>query len=234
MADLRPSILEAATAASRVLKQFAVKDGVRRGPGRVDVFALLESHDIPLVFRPLNRLLGAYLDHPSPGVLITTRRPLAVQRFTAAHELGHAVMGHRPSLDDEGLLGRSPFAPRPNYDVQEVQADVFAAELLMPRWLVSDHMEAQRWTPESLSNAGVAYQLSLRLGTSYAATCWMLERYRVVTPTVRDSLLATRPRDIKRKLAEGFEPDSWHGDVWVIPNVAKPRGVSPSAPASAR
>ena len=40
------------------------------------------------------------------GVLVTTRRPLSIQRFTAAHELGHYRMKHRPSLDDESILRR--------------------------------------------------------------------------------------------------------------------------------
>jgi hypothetical protein len=29
-------------------------------------------------------LLGAYLPHPIPGVLVTTERPLSIQRFTEA------------------------------------------------------------------------------------------------------------------------------------------------------
>ena len=61
---------------------------------------------LPLLLRPLKGLLGAYLPHPIPGVLVTTERPLSIQRFTAAHEVGHFRLEHLPSLDDESILRR--------------------------------------------------------------------------------------------------------------------------------
>ena len=57
--------------------------------GGVDVFAAGLAINLPLLLRPLKVLLGAYLPHPIPGVLVTTERPLSIQRFTAAHEVGH-------------------------------------------------------------------------------------------------------------------------------------------------
>ena len=41
---------------------------------------------------------------------MTTQRQLPVQRFTAAHELGHAALGHEASLDEEEILKRAIFA----------------------------------------------------------------------------------------------------------------------------
>ena len=80
-----------------------------------------------LLFRPLRGLLGAYLGQPSfprAGIIVSTQRDLHVQRFTAAHELGHMVMGHEPSLDGEeiGLWRGESSNP------QEVEADAFASE----------------------------------------------------------------------------------------------------------
>jgi len=38
-------------------------------------------------------------------MLLTTKRSLHIQRFTAAHELGHHVLGHRAmSLDKDVAL----------------------------------------------------------------------------------------------------------------------------------
>src|SRR5262249_61495232 len=71
---------------------------------------MLFDRDIYVMFRPLKNLLGAYFSDPDTGVLVTTKRPLPVQRFTAAHELGHAVLGHEASLDDAEVLERPIFA----------------------------------------------------------------------------------------------------------------------------
>ena len=50
----------------------------------------IKAFKITVLFRPLEGLLGAYVPTPnSAGMLVTTQRDHHVQRFTAAHELGH-------------------------------------------------------------------------------------------------------------------------------------------------
>jgi len=170
------------------------------------------------MFRPLDKLLGAYLDVGSPGVIITTERQLPVQRFTAAHELGHAVLGHTPSLDPEDVLMRSPFGARVagGYDVQEIQANAFASQLLIPSWLLAKHVRRQGWSPEDLADPVTVYQLSLRLGASYAATCHALLSSRVIKKTAYDTLVDVKPRVIKKRLLDPYEPENYKGDVWRI------------------
>ncbi len=104
------------------------------------------------MFRPLKNLLGAYFSDPDTGVMVTTKRPLPVQRFTAAHELGHAVLGHEASLDDEEVLERPIFASDTSGDPREDQANAFAAELLTPQWLIVHPMKRQGWRRESFSD----------------------------------------------------------------------------------
>ncbi len=85
-----------------------------------------------LMFRPLDGLLGAYVPiRALSGMLVTTKRDLHVQRFTAAHELGHHLLEHRTlSLDTVvGFVGRGEAS---KHDPQEVEADAFAAEFLLP------------------------------------------------------------------------------------------------------
>ena len=216
MPDVRSAILNAVAEADRLHDEFGTRELTERGYGRVDVFGMLVEHEIPLVFRPLEGLLGAFINDPLPGVIVTTRRQLAVQRFTAAHELGHALLNHDPSLDDPSILRRSPFVARPTYNLQEIQADAFASELLTPQWLLVAHMMRQRWQAHDLSRPDVVYQLSLRLGVSYAATCHALRRYKSVSNAQCQNLLSIQPRTIKRGLVHGYQPPSWHGDVWTI------------------
>jgi len=219
MANLRAAILNAALAADKLHKQFETKGRAEAGEGRIDVFDMLVQNDIPVMFRPLRGRLGAFLNEDgSRGVIVTTERPLSVQRFTAAHELGHAMLGHQPSIDAESILFRYPVADHEagDYNLQEIQANVFASQLLVPRWLLVTHMRRQGWTATDMSKDDVVYQMSLRLGISYSATAHALLRNKVINDTECETLLKVQPRAIKKRLADPHTPDDWRRDVWVV------------------
>src|SRR4051794_32273899 len=217
MADYASAVRKGTLAAARLHRDLGTEARVKHASGGgVDVFDAVARLRIPLLLRPLKGLLGAYLSDPMPGVLVTTERPLNIQRFTAAHELGHWAFKHRPSLDDETILRRSPFAARPGYDFQEVEADAFAIAFLLPRWLIAHHCQRHGWTTTTLRRPDVVYQLSLRLGSSYEATCWTLQRYNFVTPSVARSLVAAQPRDLKAALLGDYKPPNFRGDVWLL------------------
>src|SRR5690348_16090750 len=133
-------------AAARLHRQLGSRKDIEASGGNVDVFRAIYALDLPLLLRPLHGLLGAYLNEPTPGVLVTTQRPMSIQRFTAAHELGHCSMRHLPSLDDESILRRMPMTGEPTADFQEIEADAFAVEFMMPRWLILWHAARQGWT----------------------------------------------------------------------------------------
>ncbi len=107
MKSRRDAILQGARAAAKIHREFDLRRQVEAQASNVDVFGTIVKEKIPLMFRPLEGLLGAFLPGPVPGIIVTTQRPLSVQRFTGAHELGHAAMGHEASLDDESMLTRS-------------------------------------------------------------------------------------------------------------------------------
>ncbi len=125
----------------------------------MDVFAAIKAFKITVLFRPLEGLLGAYVPTPnSAGMLVTTQRDHHVQRFTAAHELGHHVLEHRTvSLDiNIGYVGRGE---KTGHDHQELEADSFAAEFLLPKWLIVAHARRQGWGSTELRRPDVIYQL---------------------------------------------------------------------------
>jgi Zn-dependent peptidase ImmA (M78 family) len=70
------------------------------------------------------------------------------QRFTIAHELGHFLL-HRDTLHVDGLVRRDETSSLA-IDTKEIEANAFAAELLMPRDLVLERVE------ELLPKSGVA------------------------------------------------------------------------------
>jgi Zn-dependent peptidase ImmA (M78 family) len=212
----REEILNAIYEADRLHKQHDTEARAKRGEGRIDVFGMLVDRDIPVMFRPLKNLLGAYLDDPDQGVIVTTQRQLPVQRFTAAHELGHAALGHEASLDEEEILMRALFVTGARYDSREIQANAFATELLTPQWLIVEHMNRQGWKRENLTDPIVVYQLALRMGSSYSATCYALTECNGIDGPACEKLLRIKPKAIKQSLAKPYEPDSWYGDVWLV------------------
>jgi Zn-dependent peptidase ImmA (M78 family) len=160
MPDYTSAVRQATLAAARLHRDLGSEAGVTRAGGSVDIFGVVARLRVPMLLRPLNGLLGAFLSDPMPGILITTERPLSVQRFTGAHELGHFHLKHRLSLDDETILRRSPFVSRPDYDVQEVGADAFAVAFMMPRWLIHAHCNRQHWSMADLHRSGVAMHMA--------------------------------------------------------------------------
>lgn len=211
----RNEILAAIAEADRLHLAHNSMQRTSEGQGRVDVFEMLVEKDIPVLFRPLKNLLGAYVDDPAQGVMITSQRPLPVQRFTAAHELGHAALGHEASYDEEQVLTRALFSDD-KFDPREIQANAFAMELLTPRWLIAQHMRRQQWRQVDLKNPVNVYQLSLRMGSSYSATVYALSNYKVLDAITIGKLQQITPKQIKQHLAQELQPKNWYGDIWLI------------------
>ncbi|MDX8527750.1 ImmA/IrrE family metallo-endopeptidase [Mesorhizobium sp. MSK_1335] len=215
--------LEAAAAAKQVHSDLDLPRRVTEGAGLIDVFEAIGELGIPLVFKPLTSALGLCLPSPLRGIMVTTKRGLHIQRFTAAHELGHVVLEHRGSIDRE-ILERGPLAPAGGRDLQEVAADAFAAEFVLPRWLYRHHIRAQGWTvARHLRNPDIVYQLSLRMGASYESTCWGLLSHQILPRGEVDELLKTRIANLKSRLGGNFRPGSSWSDVWRL--TAKDNGA---------
>ncbi|MGJ5134129.1 ImmA/IrrE family metallo-endopeptidase [Bradyrhizobium oligotrophicum] len=217
MVDNRAAILTGAKAAHTLHRDLGIREQIERGnASRIDVFSTIAKLGATLMFQPLDKLLGAYLPGDELGVLITTKRQLPVQRFTGAHELGHLYMHHEPSFDDDNILRRSPFSTTGTADRQEREADAFASMFLTPSWLVALMLQRQGWSARQLADPAYMYQASLRLGTSYRATCFALERHKVISRGQRERLIDVEPKEIKRQFLGDYKPPDWRVDVWLL------------------
>lgn len=88
----------------------------------MSVEAIARAEGIGVVRQTLGSLEGRMRQESGAWIIeVNQDRSLTAQRFTVAHELGHHFLGH-------DTCGTDP--------VQERQANVFAAELLMPLALV--------------------------------------------------------------------------------------------------
>jgi hypothetical protein len=213
----RKAILEGTIAAQRLHAALGTQEAFKRESlSRIDVFKAADRQGALLLFRPLSGLLGAYLgkpDFPMPGIIVSTQRDLHVQRFTAAHELGHLMMEHAvTSLDEQIGLWRGE-----SKDLREVEADAFASEFMLPRWLFIHHGRRHRWGADALGDPQNAYQLSLRMGASFDATCWGLQGHEILSRAAADALREIEPKKIKLAALAGRAvlADPW-ADVWLI------------------
>jgi len=214
--DYAGAVRTGTMAAARLHLRLDLRKEIEARGGNVDVFRAIQTLDLPLLLRPLQGLLGAYLSEPAPGVLVTTQRPMSVQRFTAAHELGHFSLRHQPSLDDESIIRRMPMDGESTSDFQEVEADAFAVEFMMPRWLIQWHGQRQGWIVPDFRRPNRVYQLALRIGASYEATCWTLVRHRLISRALAHEILDTPPRELKAALLKPYRPKDYRGDVWLL------------------
>lgn len=179
----------------------------------IDVFGSIEREQVWLLFQPLDRLYGAYRRHETPGIVIHAGHPHRLQRFTAAHELGHHLLGHDLSVDAQDEVEKMSAG----LPAQEVEAQAFAATYLMPVQLINRglaHLGLKRHpgsvTPEQ------AYRLSLDLGSSYTATVTQLRALERITAANLRALVKVQPIDIKTELALGHRPENARADVWPL------------------
>jgi Zn-dependent peptidase ImmA (M78 family) len=79
--------------------------------------------------------VAGIMDRNNKRVRISREFPVNIRNFTAAHELGHIVLGHEGSglHRDKPLDGSGKDGSRPT---QEIEADKFATFFLMPEKLV--------------------------------------------------------------------------------------------------
>lgn len=122
-------------AARLAARAFLDKHNVTPGPTPIERLAKAEG--IRIEYAPLDDELSG-LAHYRDGVPIIGVNALHAptrQRFTIAHELAHVLL-HRPLLEaavhvDRGSLRRDSVAAE-GTDPVEIEANTFAAEVLMP------------------------------------------------------------------------------------------------------
>ncbi|WP_320174207.1 ImmA/IrrE family metallo-endopeptidase [Maridesulfovibrio sp.] len=101
------------------------------------------------------------LENGAPVIKYNATEAPVRQRFTVAHELGHYVLHHGPRHRDEA----QNFSIN-NYDLYEVAANNFAAELLMPaeavRYLIEQGVTTLKGLADSFNVSTVAMNIRLK------------------------------------------------------------------------
>lgn len=146
---------------------------------RVDTFpvdvsivaAHLDLQIVPRLFPASERTSGALLRRPDGAVIIVNKSHSVVRRrFTVAHEIGHYVL-HDDELhvdrfrDDRSETGT---------DAKEVEANAFAAELLMPEAVLRKEVPPMELLDLDADAQETIARLARRFGVSAQAMTWRL------------------------------------------------------------
>jgi Zn-dependent peptidase ImmA (M78 family)/predicted secreted protein len=207
---------------------------------RVDIFAVVEADGIWLMFQPLRELYGFYRRFGEvAGIVINANHPVSLQRYTAAHEYGHHVLGHGFSLDeihnvdgargvDEAADFDQALAARSHTDVgdplEEAAAQAFAGTFLMPIQVVNSLLVDRGFDRDHPALAPTdIYDLSLELGASYEATVTHLAVLEKLT-WAETRRLRLPPLEIKTMLA-GRRPQDARADVWLVHDTDRERDL---------
>jgi Zn-dependent peptidase ImmA (M78 family) len=205
----RASILNAQKRAAVYLDDSGARDRIKDGYTRIDPLKIAESRNLSIFLQKLDRLLGAFVKNPEPGILINNDRPTGLIHMTCAHELGHFAMGHGQMADETIEYGQSA---RP----EEGEADAFAYALMAPRWLLAQTLRVRGISASQIRSPSTLYQLALRLGLSYAA---MVSTFVRMGQFRFEDGQALRDKQPQRAKAAGLINDQIlerHQDLWIL------------------
>lgn len=161
------------------------KNGVLQPPVPVERIAktldlvILKQRLVPKQKTEASEISGFLFSQGGKVVIgVNASQPTARQRFTIAHELGHFLLHNMTQKKDEIHVDRSfelrfrDDRSRQGTDVDEREANLFAAELLMPRhFLTKDLSELNEvdWINDDFTK-----ELADRYGTSSQAMLFRL------------------------------------------------------------
>jgi Zn-dependent peptidase ImmA (M78 family) len=164
--------------AAREARALVEKLGVKAPP--VPVEKLAKALGVRVEFNPFDDELSgmAFLRDGKPVIGVNANHHPNRQRFTIAHELGHVLL-HRNRLEAAVLVDKSRnFIARDTVSAEgtdpvEIQANAFAAELLMPKKFVRQVLSE---SARDLQDDDYLISLAKRFRVSLAAFQYRLER----------------------------------------------------------
>ena len=177
-----------------------------------DVFQDLRSIGFHVFRRRLgnSKISGLCVRHPQAGncLLINYDEDMFRQRFTAAHEGGHAILD-----DDQSVIVSYEGA----HDLREVRANAFASGYLVPRETLALLPNDLPWTPETVTEWGIRFGVNPEpllfalkdIGRVSEQQVENLRRVRIPPnmkndPELSNSLSANTSRRVREMLERGL------------------------------
>jgi Zn-dependent peptidase ImmA (M78 family) len=157
--------------AIRLAEQVLAQAKVTAPP--VDVLRIAHDRGIRVRFGALPNDLSGFLVHEKDKALIgvNSLHPKARQRFTLAHELGHYLLHPTDNFVDRKFILFRDTRSSQAIDRREMEANEFAAELLMPELFLQKLLKGET---VDLEDEDRVAQLARRFGVSNQALVFRL------------------------------------------------------------
>lgn len=161
--------------------------GLRPNAVIPDIFDWLRKSGLRVFRRalPNSTISGLFIRHPEAGrcILVNYNEDVYRQRFSAAHEAGHAI------LDADKPYNISDFTDDSSVDYGEIRASTFASCFLMPPDLLKRLGDEEQWRqPEKVA------EVAARLFVSISALLSALKRDKIIDQQTVDAIKQARPR----------------------------------------
>ena len=127
-------------------ESLARQQGQNRGPVNVD--AIARALGLKVIYEQLpDEVSGLLISGPTGSFIVVQKSDAPNrQRFTVGHEIGHHVLGHQFAPGEHVHVDRGHYVsqrgPRSStgVDLKEIEANQFAAALLMPAQLIQNQI----------------------------------------------------------------------------------------------
>lgn len=113
----------------------------------VDLESVAEFLKLSISDRPLEKQYSGFLAVAEKTIVINSSHPLVRQRFTTAHEIGHYRLHRNKHPDSPVFIDQAIYYRRETGDdgsavshQMEMEANTFAAGLLMPQILLEEYL----------------------------------------------------------------------------------------------
>ena len=154
-----------------VTKELLNRFGVTQIP--IDIETLAVQAGAVLSYEPFEGELSGVLVKENDRIVIgvNSTDPKNRQRFTIAHELGHLLLQHPGEIFVDHVISRRDKKSSLAIDWQEIEANKFAAELLMPEDLL---LEKAQFIQEN-NNGITAIALLTQLAKDFQVSAQAME-----------------------------------------------------------
>jgi len=188
--DRRARLTVAVAAASRLRRKLGLATDAPTCS-----FHLTSPLGVELRFLDLASLEGVYCRRPIPVVVLSSLRPHVRQIFSCGHELAHHLLGDERCVAE--LIGGREASSK--YKLDELAADVFAGQLLMPKSAI---LKASRKLGRSLNGVSPerVFELSSWFGVGYETLIRQMVALDLLPRADSDRLLRHGAGGVKRSL----------------------------------
>ena len=173
-------------AAFRLMQQYGIEH-----PREIDLEAIAEDQGVTVIDAPLRGMEARLLRCGKSGIIRVKAgmREAGRRRFAIAHEIGHWFL--HEGVSQIFLCTSENIRDYKNHPV-EIEANIFAAEFLMPRWLFQKSIEGKEPTLENMMACSEEFGTSL---TSTAIRFTELSAHRtIIVLSKRGQIRWWRPR----------------------------------------